>query len=73
MNKTCKGPCWGHWRLQYEDVGSRCVKYLEKKWGVINNGQGAAERTAGDTGAFKWFSFYQESELSQAEELKRMF
>lgn len=74
MNKTCERPCWCHCRLQFEigNVGSRCVKHFEREWGVINNGQGAAVRTAGETRAVK-MAFYPESEVSGAEELSKMF
>lgn len=60
MNKTCVRPRWCHCRLQYEIgiVGSRCVKHFGREWGVINNGQGAAVRTAGETRAVKMAFFF---------------
>lgn len=56
MNKTCRRPRWCHCRLHVEIgiVGSRCGKHFRREWGVINNGQGAAVRTAGETRAVKW-------------------
>lgn len=74
MNKTCKRPRWCLCRIHVEIriVGSRCVKHFGREWGVINNGQGAAVRTAGETRAVK-MAFYHESEVSGAEKLNRMF
>lgn len=56
MNKTCERPRWCHCRLHVEIgiVGSWCGKHFGREWGVINNGQGAAVRTVGETGAVKW-------------------
>lgn len=55
MNKTWERPRWCHCRLQFEIgiVGSRCVKHFGREWGVINNGQHAAVRAAGETRAVK--------------------
>lgn len=65
MNKTCERPCWCHCRLHVETgiVGRWCVKHFGREWGVINNGQGAAVRTAGETRAVK-AAFYHQTEVS---------
>lgn len=59
MNKTYERPRWCHCRLQLEIgiVGNWCVRHFGREWAVINIGQRAAVRTAGETRAVFCFFF----------------
>lgn len=63
--KHTRGPRWCHCRLQLEIgiVGNWCVRHFGREWAVINIGQGAAVRTAGETRAVFCFFFNPRSEV----------